>query len=58
MTSPRKDEDVGRPAWMLYLATDSDFDGVPNRADAFPGDRNESAVDTDGDGIGNNADTR
>ena len=50
-----QDEGGGRPAWMLYLASDSDFDGVPNRADAFPRNRNES-TDTDGDGIGNNAD--
>ncbi len=35
---------------------DADGDGVPNNADAFPGDPNES-VDFDGDGIGDNADT-
>ena len=40
---------------MLYIATDSDFDGVPNTRDAFPRDRSES-IDTDGDGIGNNTD--
>ena len=36
--------------------TDDDNDGVPDVADAFPLDANES-LDTDSDGIGNNADT-
>ena len=37
------------------VAVDSDGDGVPDSADAFPNDPTET-TDTDGDGIGDNAD--
>lgn len=49
------DEERTTPLWMLYAATDTDFDGVPNRNDAFPNDRTESS-DADGDGIGDRSD--
>lgn len=45
----------GTPIWLLYAAVDSDFDGVPNREDAFPRDASETA-DSDGDGVGDVSD--
>ena len=38
-----------------FLTVDTDGDGVPDSADAFPGDPDE-AFDTDGDALGDNAD--
>ncbi len=48
---------VGTESVQLDLAvgTDTDGDGVPDFADAFPNDSSET-LDTDRDGIGNNAD--
>lgn len=41
---------------VITESPDTDGDGVPDSADAFPNDPNES-LDTDSDGTGNNADT-
>lgn len=38
-----------------FFDRDSDGDGVPDNADAFPNDPNETS-DTDGDGVGDNSD--
>lgn len=44
------------PATIIATGTDSDGDGVPDFADAFPSDATEKS-DFDEDGIGDNADT-
>ena len=49
------DEGTGTPIWLLLAAVDSDFDGVPNKDDAFPRDPSETR-DSDDDGIGDVAD--
>ena len=49
------EEVSGTPIWLLYAAVDSDFDGVPNRDDAFPRDSSET-VDSDEDGVGDISD--
>ena len=50
---------AGGDAWVTTLFTtlpiDSDSDGVPDGADIFPEDANET-LDTDQDGVGDNAD--
>ncbi len=47
------ESDIIHGAFSVGL--DTDGDGVPDDADAFPNDPTET-IDTDGDGIGNNAD--
>ena len=49
------DEDMIQQNEDIFIALDSDGDGVPDSEDQFPNDASEY-LDTDGDGLGNNAD--
>ncbi len=60
VTADQEDPTVSSGAAILTTLlydgdNDADGDGIPNSADAFPGDPTESR-DSDADGIGNNAD--